>query len=121
MEYGELVLGQGIDIETTITIEMTINRTGKEGDEVLSTPQLLNLMEQACIQLTDPLLNDGYTTVGYAVDGLRHIGPAKTGQKVSIRSELINIDNNKLSYNIEAFESNNKFGFATHKRAIISK
>ncbi|MBM04050.1 MAG: hypothetical protein CL766_04600 [Chloroflexi bacterium] len=121
MEYGELILGQGIDIETTVTIEMTINRTGKEGDEVLSTPQLLNLMEQACIQLSDPLLNDGYTTVGYAVDGLRHIGPAKIGQKVSIKSELINIDNNKLSYNIEAFESNNKFGFATHKRAIISK
>ena len=120
MQYGELILGQGIDVETTVTLEMTINRTGNKGDQVLSTPSLLNLMEQACIQLTDPLLTDGYTTVGYAVDGLRHIGPAKIGQKVSIRSKLVNIDKNKLSYNIEAFESNNKFGFATHKRAIIS-
>ncbi|MBN18227.1 MAG: hypothetical protein CL758_01900 [Chloroflexi bacterium] len=121
MEYGELVVGQGIDVETSVTIGMTINRTGKDGDEVLSTPQLLNLMEQACIELSDPLLKSPYTTVGYAVDGLRHIGPAKVGQKVSIKSKLINIDNNKLTYNIEAFESNQKFGFATHKRAIISK
>ena len=35
---------------------MTTNRMGREGADVLSTPSLLGLMEQASIRVTEPNL-----------------------------------------------------------------
>ena len=43
------------------------------------------------------------------------------GAVVKIKSELLEIDGNKLTYALEAFEGGNKIGFATHKRAVIPK
>ena len=111
--------GQVGELEVEVTKEMTTNRTGKEGADVLSTPALLNLMELASIEASDHHLPEGYTTVGYAVDGLRHLAPTSIGQRVRIRSVLTEVDRNRLGYSVEAFEGDKNIGVATHKRAII--
>jgi predicted thioesterase len=113
--------GQSADLEAEVTKELTINRMGREGADVLSTPALLDLMERACIKASDPYLPSGYTTVGYAVDGLRHLAPTAIGRKVRVKSVLTEVDRNRLSYSIEAFEGDKKIGVATHKRAAIPK
>ena len=111
--------GQEAVLEVKVTTDLTTNRMGKEGADVLSTPHLLGLMENASIKATDPHLPDGYTSVGYAVDGLRHIAPTNVGQTVRVRSVLTDIDRNRLTYEIEAFEGDNQIGKAIHKRAVI--
>ena len=116
------MLQPGLSAEQVITVDkdMTTNRTGKEGADVLSTPALLGLMEDTSIKVTDHLLPKGFTTVGFAVDGLRHIAPTLIGGKVTVRAELTGVDNNKLTYSIEASEGDKKIGVASHRRAIIS-
>ena len=116
---AEHLPGQEAVLEVQVTTDLTTNRMGKEGADVLSTPHLLGLMENASIQATDPHLPDGYTSVGYAVDGLRHIAPTNVGQTVRVRSVLTDIDRNRLTYEIEAFEGDNQIGKAIHKRAVI--
>ncbi len=111
--------GQEATLEIEVTADLTTNRMGKQGADVLSTPHLLGLMENASIRATDPHLPDGYTSVGYAVDGLRHIAPTNVGQTVRVHSILTEIDRNRLTYQIEAFEGNKQIGRAVHKRAII--
>ncbi len=111
--------GQEAVLEVTVTADLTTNRMGKEGADVLSTPHMLGLMENASIQATDPHLPAGYTSVGYAVDGLRHIAPTNVGQTVRVRSVLTEVDRNRLTYEIEAFEGDKQIGKAVHKRAII--
>ena len=111
--------GQEAVLEIEVTTDLTTNRMGKEGADVLSTPHLLGLMENASIRATDPHLPEGYTSVGYAVDGLRHIAPTNVGQTVRVRSVLTDIDRNRLTYEIEAFEGDNQIGRAIHKRAVI--
>ena len=111
--------GQEATLEVEVTADLTTNRMGKEGADVLSTPHLLGLMENASIQATDPHLPDGYTSVGYAVDGLRHIAPTNVGQTVRVHSVLTGVDRNRLTYQIEAYEGDTQIGKATHKRAII--
>ncbi|MCH8089282.1 MAG: thioesterase family protein [Chloroflexi bacterium] len=113
--------GQSAELVVEVTREMTTNRTGREGADVLSTPALLELMENASIEVSDPFLTDEYTTVGFAVDGLRHIAPTSIGQKVRVKSVLTEVDRNRLTYSIEAFEGDTKIGLATHKRAVIPK
>ena len=117
----KLEQGKVFEVSTEVTLDLTINRMGRTGAEVLSTPSLLKLMEECCIDASEALLPYGHTTVGYAVDGMRHLAPTPIGAVVKIKSELLEVDGNKLTYALEAFEGGNKIGFATHKRAVIAK
>ena len=120
MSMERLQAGQSAETEVQVTADMTINRMGRKGAEVLSTPALLALMELCCIEASDPYLPDGHTTVGYAVDGLRHLAPTPIGGRVRVRSVLTEVDRNRLTYDIEAWEEDKKIGVAVHKRAVIS-
>lgn len=120
MNLGNIRAGQTSEREATVTKELSINRMGREGADVLSTPGLLELMEWACIEATDEDLPEGYTTVGYAVDGLRHVAPTSVGSSVTVKVELTEVDRNRLTYSIQAFEGDKSIGVATHKRAVVS-
>jgi len=102
---------------------MTTNRTGNAGDDVLSTPAMLGLMEGACIKQSDHLLDKNASTVGYAVDGLRHVARTDVGETVEISTSLTEVDRDKgrLTYEIEVTHKGSTVGKAVHKRAIISK
>jgi fluoroacetyl-CoA thioesterase len=108
-------------MEVEVTADLTINRMGRPGADVLSTPSLLKLMEMCSIEVTDPRLSDGHVTVGYAVDGLRHMAPTAIGAVVRIRSVITEVNGTRLSYEIEAFDGDKQIGVAKHKRAVISK
>ena len=120
MDLSNIKAGQTGEREATVTNEMSINRMGRPGADVLSTPGLLELMEWACIEATDDSLPEGYTTVGYAVDGFRHVAPTPIGGVVTVKVELTEVDRNRLTYSIQAFEGDKSIGVATHKRAVVS-
>ena len=119
MTMDKLKPGQKAEMETVVTMALSINRMGREGAEVLSTPSMLDLMEQCCIKASDAHLPDGHTTVGYAVDGLRHLAPSPVGNRVRVVCELTAVDRNRLSYSIEVFDGDEKVGVAMHKRAVV--
>ena len=112
--------GDSEDVIYQVTKDMTVNRTGKTGADVLSTPSLLHIMELACIEITDSRLPEGFTTVGYAVDKLRHLAPTKIDQTVTISVTITEVDGKKYAYSIEAHEGDKMIGKAEHKRASIS-
>jgi fluoroacetyl-CoA thioesterase len=119
MAMDEIKPGLSYDLEDAIELDQTINRTDKPGADVLSTPSLLALMEWSSIKSTDHLLPDDRTTVGYAVDGMRHLAPTALGSKVVVKSVLTEVDGVKLTYGVEAYEGDKLIGRAIHKRAIV--
>ena len=119
MTMEKFKAGQTAEMEVEVTKDLTTNRMGREGADVLSTPALLGLMENVSIKATEPYLPEGHTTVGYAVDGLRHLAPTPIGEKVLVRTELTEVDRNRLTFQIEAFEGDKKVALATHKRAVV--
>ena len=123
MDTSKLEVGQSARIDVKVTTEMTTNRTGNTGDDVLSTPAMLGLMEGACISQSDHLLDKNASTVGYAVDGLRHVARTDVGETVQISTSLTELDRVKgrLTYEIEVTHNGNTVGKAIHKRAIISR
>ena len=123
MDTSKLEVGQSARIDVKVTTEMTTNRTGNMGDDVLSTPAMLGLMEGACISQSDHLLDKNASTVGYAVDGLRHVARTDVGETVQISTSLTELDGAKgrLTYEIEVTHNGNTVGKAIHKRAIISR
>ena len=121
MTTEKLASGDAAEIEVEVTADLTTNRTGRPGADVLSTPSLLKLMEMCSIEVTDPRLADGHVTVGYAVDGLRHIAPTAIGAVVRVRSVITEVNDTRISYDIEAYEGDKPIGVAQAKRAVISQ
>ena len=97
MDTSKFEIGQSVSKKIEITQEMSTNRTGSPGDDVLSTPAMLGLMEGVCISHSDPKLEDGSATVGYAVDGLRHIARSDVGETVDVTATLIEFESVRLS------------------------
>ena len=119
MTTDKIVPGVESEMVVEVTKDLTVNRMGKPGADVLSTPALLGLMENACIDAVDHDLADGHTTVGYAVDRMRHMAPTAVGGSVRVTVVLTEVDRNRLTFEIEAFEGQKQIGSAIHKRAIV--
>ena len=84
-----------------------------------STPSMIQLMEQAASAATNDHLEDGEVSVGIEVN-IRHLAGADRGSTITAHAELIEIDRNRLTFRVEAFDADTKIGDGTHKRAIIT-
>ena len=58
----------------TVTDEMTAKRIGSAGSKILSTPNMVALMEDAALELAKDYLEEGQTTVGAEIH-CRHLAP----------------------------------------------
>jgi fluoroacetyl-CoA thioesterase len=112
-------LKPGLKAEIVRTVDDTLVVKHMGGDGVLSTPNMIGLMERAGIEAVQNHLPEGHTTVGFEVH-VKHFGATPKGQKVTVRAELLEIDGRKLRFKVEAHDEDKKVGDGTHRRAIIS-
>ena len=116
MDFPDLQPGLEAQITTVVDDSLVVKHTGGEG--VFSTPSMIGLMENACLQAAQPALDDGYTTVGFEVH-VKHFAATPKGHSVTIRIELLEVDGRKLRFKVEAFDGDKKVGAGTHRRAIV--
>ena len=83
-----------------------------------STPSMIMLMEMACIQAVHSSLEEGKTSVGFEVN-VRHLAPADIGATITAYAELTEVDRNRMTFKVEAYEGDRKLGEGTHRRAVI--
>ena len=83
-----------------------------------STPAMIQLMEQSSMAAVTGHLQEGEVSVGIEVN-VRHLAPADIGATIIAHSELIEVDRNRLTFQVEAYDGDKKIGDGTHKRAII--
>lgn len=110
--------GLKAEVRCKVTPEITARHLGSGNVEVLATPAMIALMEQAAVQAVDPLLPEGYKTVGVAVD-VKHMAPTPVGMEVRATAELLEIDGRKLLFRVEAYDEKEKVGEGFHRRAIV--
>jgi len=87
---------------------------------VLSTPQMIALIEGAAVAAVDHLLPPGHQTVGIHLD-VAHTAATPLGARVTVRAELIEIDRRKLTFRVQAYDDAGKIGEGLHQRFIIEK
>ncbi len=93
--------------------------SGSPGVDVLATPVMIGLMEDAARDLVDPLLEPGQMTVGVNLN-INHLAATPVGMKVTARAELTGVDGRWLTFKVEARDELDKVGEGTHTRAIIN-
>ena len=88
-----------------------------------STPAMIAVMEQAALHAVQPSLGPHQTTVGYEVN-VRHLASAGIGAIITAHAELLSVERNRLTFQVEAFSNeegsggDRKIGEGTHRRAI---
>jgi fluoroacetyl-CoA thioesterase len=102
----------------TVTEDMTPAHLRGEAIRVLSTPDMVRLVEQTAIQAVQPLLGPGQATVGTRVD-IVHVAGTPEGMTVTIRVELTAVDRRRLTFRFEVHDEVEKAGEGTHERFIV--
>ena len=119
MDFSE-VLKPGLCAEQTITVtkENAANAWGSGGLPVFATPAMIAFMEMTARSAVDPLLPQGWSTVGTELN-VKHLAATPIGMKISAKAQLLSVDRRVLCFKVEAFDEEEKIGEGTHGRFII--
>jgi len=85
---------------------------------VLSTPNLIGLLERTARKTIDPFLDAEERSVGMEIE-LRHLAPALLGAEVTCITRVYHVDGRKVDFQIEAREGGQLIARGLHKRAIV--
>ena len=112
-------VGQKRKVETTVKESQTAAAVGSGSIAVFSTPNMIGLMESAALDLVQPLLDEGYTTVGTSVN-IVHLAATPIGIKITAEAELVQVDGKKLEFKVIVWDEKEKIGEGMHERFIVS-
>lgn len=104
----------------TVTKRDTALAHGSGDLEVLATPALVALMENAALKAAAELLPPGSTTVGTEIRA-SHTRATPVGGRVEARAVLEHVDGRKLDFSITARDEAGEVGTAFHSRFIVDR
>ena len=117
-ETRQLAVGLRYSRSVKVTDEMTPAHLRSEPIRVLSTPDMIRLIEQTAIEGVAPCLAPGQATVGTRVD-IAHLAATPVGMTVTITVELVEIDRRRLGFRVEARDELDEAGKGTRERFIV--
>jgi predicted thioesterase len=105
--------------EMTVTADYTAKAMGSGSLDVFATPAMIALMEKTAFSSVQEYLEEGSGTVGTKVD-IEHVSASPLGMKITCDSELVEVQDRKLVFTVEAHDETGLIGKGTHERFIIN-
>jgi fluoroacetyl-CoA thioesterase len=116
---GKLEAGLIGEAMLVVATTHTASHLGSGGVDVLATPIMIALMEDAARTLVDSKLDPGQMSVGVNLN-VTHLAATPLGMRVIARAKLLTVEGRKLTFEVEAHDEREKIGEGTHTRAIIN-
>jgi predicted thioesterase len=95
-------------LSATVTLQVTDDDTAcafHSGDvDVLATPRIIALAEEASIKAIDGSLEKGTTTVGYRVQ-FDHLAPVAPGGTVQAEATLESVEGKRLTFRVSVTDT----------------
>ena len=114
-----LVTGSKGSHALTVTPDIAINFLGPENGRVLGTPFLILHLEMASRNLAFPHLDPGFDTVGTLVN-IRHLAAPPLGMQATFHSEILSVEDRRITFKVEAYDEREKIAEGLHERAIVN-
>ena len=86
--------------------------------QVLATPVMILIMENAALNAIKPFLDPGESAVGTAVD-VKHFAAAPVGHDVSATAEVVKVEGRRVDFKVSASDGEEEVGSGTHQRIVI--
>ncbi len=118
MSQQQLAVGLRYSRSVKVTDDMIPSHLRNDPVRVLSTPDMIRLVEQTAIEATQPYLKPGQATVGTRVD-VAHLAATPVGMTLTISLELTEVDRRRLGFRVEVRDELDEVGKGTHERFII--
>ncbi len=112
----------GLTHTSTLTVEnkhLAAN-VGSGDLEVLATPAMMALMENAAMEAVKDALAEGQTTVGGQISS-SHLRPTAPGQTVTATAVLTAVEGRKLTFKVTAHDDKGVIGEGEHIRFVVDR
>ena len=114
-------LDVGISNRKTVTVSAEHSPGHLGSTVVLSTPDMIRLMEEVCTAAIQPHLDaEDQTSVGVHVD-VSHENAAREGEQVEVSGELVRVLGDRLFFAVEAVVGDRVIGRGKHQRHVIDR
>jgi predicted thioesterase len=112
----------GLTCEKSITVDESHAARHLAGKEirVLSTPEMVRLMEECALEGVLPFLEPNQNTVGTRVE-MRHMAATPMGMRVTARCTLVEVDRRRLVFRAEVHDELEKVGEGMNERVIVDR
>ena len=111
-------IGLENEIEIIVDKKDTAKSYGSGELEVLATPKMISLMEEASYKCVSPYLDEGISSVGTLVN-VKHLSATPVGMKVRVKSQVIEIEDRKITFKVEAYDEKGIIGEGEHERYLV--
>jgi fluoroacetyl-CoA thioesterase len=92
-----------------------------KGENVFSTPSMISEMEETCrLLLKEEFLPDEeWDSVGTLVN-IRHLKATPVGAEIKLKAKVVNVNNRRVTFEVDAVDKIEKIGEGIHERTIIN-
>jgi predicted thioesterase len=117
-----VALRQGLTGEATldVTAADTARAVGSGDVDVLATPRVLALCEEATVAAVGSALSPAETTVGTRVE-LDHLLPSHVGDRVTAYARLVQVDGRRLTFEVEARDGERVVALGVVMRSVVDR
>ena len=119
-EEKPMVPGLMGKVEMVVKEEDLVSRLGRFDVDVLTTPRLVQLFEEAAIQAIKDYIPSGQLSLGAYVK-IKHLSPTPLGMKVTAHALLKEIDKNRLLFVVDAYDEVEKVAEGEHERILVPR
>ena len=88
--------------------------------EVLATPVMILIMENAALNAVRPYLAPGESVVGTKID-IEHLAATPVGHVVEAEAEVVAVDRRRIVFKVSARDEREEIGRGMHERMIIDR
>jgi len=106
--------------EMVVKEEDLVSHLGNMEVHVLSTPRLVQLMEEAAIKAIEGMIPTGQLSLGTQVN-IKHRSATPLGMRVTGHAILKEVQKNRLVFLIDAYDEKEKVAEGEHERVIVSR
>jgi predicted thioesterase len=106
------------EIKFTVSDKETAKSFGSGELDVLATPKMIALMEEASYKCIAPYLEDGISSVGTLMN-VKHLSATPVGMEVTTKCEVIDVQDRKIVFKVEAYDEKGLIGEGEHERFLV--